>query len=158
MPAPIADLLNIIQSEIRLFRDFALTLEREARLLYEHTDDDRLAENTTIKTCQAEQLAELAKRRLNALTSMGYTPDHNGLDAAAKQHLALQPLHNELSRLAARAFELNTANGITLDTFIKHNRQTLNELQKLAGHGELYDEGGRSTSRTSRLRTPIRAG
>ncbi len=158
MPTSAADLLNVVQSEIQLFRDFVLTLEHEARLLSQHADDDRLAENTTIKTRQTEQLAELAKRRFNALTSMGYAPDYNGLDAAAQQHLALQPLHNELSQLAAQAFKLNTANGITLDAFIKHNQQALNELKKLAGHGDLYDEGGHSTPRASRLRTPIRAG
>ncbi|NYT79045.1 hypothetical protein H0A71_18815 [Alcaligenaceae bacterium] len=51
MPTSAADLLNVVQSEIQLFRDFVLTLEHEARLLSQHADDDRLAENTTIKTC-----------------------------------------------------------------------------------------------------------
>lgn len=158
MPTPAADLMSAIQSEIRLFRDLVLTLENEARLLSQHTDDDHLAENTTIKTRQAEQLAALAKRRLKALTAMGHAPDYSGLDAAAQQHQALQPVLHELRQLAAQAFTLNTANGITLDAFIKHNQMALNELQKLAGYGALYNEDGGCTPHTSRLRMPVRAG
>lgn len=158
MTAFVNELLHILKSEIRLFRDFVYTLELEAQILSKHTDDDSLAKNTARKTHEAKQLAALARRRMEALTAMGYTPDLDGLDAAALEHTALIPLQSELSQLAAQAFDLHTANGIMLDVLLKHNRQALNELQSLAGYGELYDGTGRNTPRPLRVHTRIRAG
>lgn len=157
MPAT-ATLRTLIETEIQLFHAFVQTLKNEARILAEHGDDHALAENTLCKTRQAEQMASLAQRRLDALAALGYPQDHAGLEAAVRAHNELGELYAELSRLAAQAHALNSANGITLDVFIQHNQRALNELEKLAGDGRLYDVSGRYTRRSHRTRPRVRAG
>ncbi|MFT0546641.1 flagella synthesis protein FlgN [Allopusillimonas ginsengisoli] len=158
MPTTAAKLQSILENEVVLFRGFVHTLEDEAHILSQDANDDTLAENTACKSSQAEKLAALANRRSEALAAMGFTPDPAGLDMAIHRHPELISLHSEIKQLAAKAFELNTANGIMLDAFVRHNRQTLNELGKLAGYGELYDGTGRNTPRLQPTRARIRAG
>ncbi|MBB5213402.1 flagella synthesis protein FlgN [Parapusillimonas granuli] len=147
----VAQLEASLQEELGLIQEFNTVLEAEAEALTAG-NDDALAASTARKNQYAERLAEAGRRRNGLLGRLGYEPDQPGLDAACAAHPSLRAGSRALLDEARRGRDLNTANGILIDTFLAHNQQTLDALRQLAGIGDLYDAKGRSRSSTGKTR------
>ena len=158
MTDTVAQLQASLAHEVNLVQEFIGILEREAEALAQPSGNDVLAETTGQKNGSAERLAQAAETRHALLIELGYSADKAGLEAAAEAHPALQDGASALYKLAGVADELNTANGITIDTFLAHNQQALDTLRSLAGIGNLYDASGRTRPGAKGAKTSIKAG
>lgn len=151
MNEAVTQLEDSLQQELQLVQEFNTILEAEAEAL-SAGNDGALTDSTAKKNQYAELLAAAGQRRNQLLNQMGYEADKAGLDAAVKDHASLQAGSKALLDQARRGQELNTANGIMIDTFLAHNQQTLDTLRQLAGIGDLYDAKGRSRSSKAKTR------
>jgi len=158
MPHTLDRLQTVLEQERNLVREFITALETEARVLSEPGDDQALAESTATKNRYADQLAATGEQRQALLSTLGYSADKAGLDALTADHPALQSVCTALLDQARQASELNTSNGIIIDTFLTHNQQTLETLRSLASVDNLYDANGRSKSSSKGQTKNIKAG
>ena len=152
------DLRTCLETEIALVQDFLAVLDVETAVLTEGRGDAALAETTARKNHYADQLAAVGERRQSLLSALGYTADKAGLDAVAHDHPDLRASCALLLEKARQASELNTSNGIIIDTFLQHNQQALDTLRSLAGIGTLYDASGRTRPAATGTSKNIKAG
>jgi flagella synthesis protein FlgN len=152
------DLRTCLETEIALVHEFLAVLDVETAVLTEGRGDVALAETTARKNQYADQLATIGERRQSLLSALGYSADKAGLDAMAQDHPDLRAVCAQLLEKARQASELNTSNGIIIDTFLQHNQQALDTLRSLAGMGALYDASGRTRPAAAAASTNIKAG
>ncbi len=139
----VQQLQECLLKETDLVQAFIAVLEAEALVLTEAGDTDALGASTENKNRCADQLMTVADERQFLLSQLGYSDDKAGLDAAAHDHPALQPACQALLEQAKVASRMNMSNGIIIDTFLAHNQQTLDALNRLAGVDNLYDASGK---------------
>ncbi|MBP6019223.1 MAG: flagellar protein FlgN [Burkholderiaceae bacterium] len=147
-----------LNQEISLVKEFSQLLEQEAQLLIDAAPTEALTNNTAEKNRLADQIAAWDEQRLTLLTELGYSPDKDGLNAAAAQHSELDATCQTLYQLADNARQLNDSNGQLISTFMAHNQQALDTLARLADPGHLYDASGRSRPGSKKPKTNIKAG
>ncbi len=147
-----------LNQEITLVKEFTQLLEQEAQLLLDAAPTEALTQNTAEKNRLADQIAAWDEQRLSLLTTLGYSPDKDGLNAAAAQHANINDSCQTLYQLADNARQLNANNGQLITTFMTHNQQALDTLARLADPGQLYDASGRSRPGSKQPKTNIKAG
>jgi len=146
-----------LDNEIALLSRFIAALESEASVLTSAEGVEALNASTTLKTQLAEQLGQAGNERDNELRQLGLEQGKMGLDAAAQTDSGLRASLDNMLALAARARQLNEANGQIIDAFLKYNQQALDTLGALAGIGGVYDASGR-TKNVAGGKKGIRAG
>jgi flagella synthesis protein FlgN len=152
------DLQTCLDTEIALVQEFLVVLDQETAVLTEGRGEAALAETTARKNHYADQLAAVGEQRQKLLTALGYSADKTGLDALSHDHPELRSRCAQLLEKARQASELNTSNGIIIDTFLQHNQQALDTLRSLAGIGALYDASGRTRPAGAATSKNIKAG
>jgi flagella synthesis protein FlgN len=152
------DLQTCLDTEIALVQEFLAVLELETAVLTEGRGEAALADTTARKNHYADQLAAVGERRQTLLSALGYSADKAGLDAVSHAHPELRASCTLLLEKARQASDLNTSNGIIIDTFLQHNQQALDALRSLAGIGALYDASGRTRPAPAGTSKNIKAG
>jgi flagella synthesis protein FlgN len=152
------ELQTCLDTEIALVQEFLAVLDLETAVLTEGRGEGALAETTARKNHYADQLAAVGEKRQTLLSALGYSVDKAGLDAVAQDHPELRARCALLLEKARQASELNTSNGIIIDTFLQHNQQALDTLRSLAGMGALYDASGRTRPAAAGTGKNIKAG
>lgn len=147
-----------LEQEHDLIQSFIEVLKEEAQALTEGGDTDALAESTEVKNRYADHLLSVANERQGLLVQLGYPADKSGLDAAARDHVELRETCQAVLEKAEAASQLNTSNGITINTFLAHNQQTLDMVRGLIGASNLYDASGRKNSGPQGARKGFKAG
>jgi len=156
MNSAVLGLQHCLEHEIVQARRFLAALQAEAQALETPDNGEALTGSTRQKAACAEDLSKAGLARQAALRELGYSADRQGLDAAVEANACLLDASRQLLELGRRASELNDANGIVIDTYLKHNQQALDTLRKIAGDASLYDASGRA-SRVPGQRKSIRA-
>ncbi|NYT65061.1 flagellar protein FlgN [Alcaligenaceae bacterium] len=156
--APLQQLHACLDQEISLIKTFTQILEQETQLLLDAAPTVALTENTAEKNKLADQIAAWDEQRLNLLTTLGYSPNKEGLTTAAEEHPEINASCQALYQLANQARELNDGNGQLIKTFMTENQQALDTLARLADPGQVYDASGRSRPGSKRPKTNIKAG
>ena len=140
-------LAHLIGEENQTVEAFIALLREEQALLSsgEAADLDRLPALIARKDAVAETLNRLAERRNAALTSLGLSPDRNGIEAwlaGRPQDTALHNRWQDTLRLAAEARELNRLNGELIAQRLQHNSRALDILQSGGRAPDLYGPDG----------------
>jgi len=94
------------------------------------------------KSGMVTRLGELAECRRDYLLSLGFTPDHHGMEALLNTHPQAANIWHELLGLARIAQQINLTNGAIIDARLNHHRAALAALQSAAGGASIYDASG----------------
>ena len=146
-----------LEAELALVQRFISILQAESNALEQPDHGEALDSTTQQKNICIVQLAEAGQAREAALAELGYTTSRTGLEQAAAAHPGLAPTCAQLFELGQQASELNAANGVIIDTYLKHTQQALQAMRQLTGDTDLYNASGRSAPVKGK-RTRITAG
>jgi len=147
-PAPeaIRTLLHCLEDDAQLMQAFIDALEHESTLLENLDDIPALEACAQRKNSLAASLANADACRNTALAQCGFSAGKAGMNEAACAHPDVASACLRLLDLAARARELNDANGIAIQLCAEHHALALQDLRSLLGSEDLYDARGRKTS------------
>ncbi len=157
MSKPLDPLQSCLRQEATLIRQFISVLQAEAQALEQTADTSALIASTQEKNRFYGLLTQAGEERQAQLLELGYSADKAGLNAAAHEHPALEPLCLDLFDLAKQASEMNTSNGAVIDIHMRRNQQALDALRRLGKMEPLYDASGR-THHAPAHRKNIKAG
>lgn len=127
-----AKFVSILAAEQKALRDGAV----------EHLDE--LARD---KSGKAQRLAELGERRARHLVAAGFSPDTYGMGSwinAHPQEISAIAAWRDLRQFAARAREMNQANGALIELRLRHHQQMLTALESACGATALYGPRGQT--------------
>lgn len=144
MSATPPTLQRCLEAELALVQRFIDILRAEAEALERPDHGEALNTSTQEKNLCIEQLLEAGQARDDALRELGFGPGRAGLDAACGSQPALRDTCARLFELGRQASDLNAANGVMIDTYLKHTQQALSAMQHLVGNPGLYDASGRT--------------
>ena len=134
-----------INDEKRTLQKFVEVLKKEEdALIHARIDDlDILASE---KVRLAEKLEYQAKRRMQYLSFLGYSPDKSGMQLwlSKQTNSDLHTIWNELTEFARAAQQINQTNGQIISTQLQYNQRTYMALQSAAGNISLYGPKGQA--------------
>jgi flagella synthesis protein FlgN len=158
--ASLDTLSSKLNLEAQLVEQFLAVLEAEWALLKDGKTND-LADTTARKEHFAQALDQAGKERETALAALGLPAGRPGLEQAAKQSPQVDAQVTRLFGLAEKAKQLNENNGVAIQVYLQHAQKMLDELNRLAGIGDVYDASGKTKTVANpgqpRLK-PIKAG
>ena len=137
-----------LRSELEQFRQFHQILQNEQETLAKG-DIDTLVKLAQMKTDKVTLLSQLTGRRLGALKSLSFTPDHAGFTQWLKH---CDPDNSKgvardweaLIELAKSAQHLNEINGALIKTKLRHNQDALAVLFGATNKVSLYGANGQA--------------
>lgn len=133
-------LLSHLTEERGVVEAFLELLDQEAEALA-HGSFDQLPALSERKAQIVDRLALLDSERERQQVALGYSPDHDGANAAAiAGGESLQRAWQELLQCAAQARERNHRNGVLIHTHLDYTRQSINFLR--ASGQSLYGSDG----------------
>jgi flagella synthesis protein FlgN len=143
-----AALAAALRSELEQFRQFHQILQNEQETLAKG-DIDTLVKLAQMKTDKVTLLSQLTGRRLSALKSLSFTPDHSGFTQWIKH---CDPDNSKgvardweaLLELAKSAQHLNEVNGALIKTKLRHNQDALAVLFGATNKVSLYGANGQA--------------
>lgn len=134
-----------IADERRIVQEFLEVLTKEEGALIQGRIDD-LDILASDKARLAEKLDCQAKRRMQYLSFLGYSPDKSGMQLwlSKQKNAELHTVWNELTELARTAEQINKTNGKIISTLLQYNQRTYMALQSAAGNISLYGPKGQA--------------
>lgn len=152
-------LLDQLKAENQSFEEFIHLLEHEASVLagdYTHTQIHDIA---TQKTTWHQHYAQQQTQRQKLLQQLELQDSVEALQGLADQDPLFGAQLERLLAQAARARELNQANGALIHEYLAHHQQALNALEQLQpdSSGGTYDARGRRAQGGTGQRTQTQA-
>lgn len=153
-----SSLKQALENEIKLLTDFNDVLNQESELLLHGQDNDAITQLSAQKIQYVDALAQADSLRASALKRLNHTNSTTGLKMAVQQDVTLEPLVDELFRLAEQAKTQNESNGILIHTYLQHNEEALEALAQLMQPVEkVYNARGKASVQRSYNRPSIKA-
>jgi flagella synthesis protein FlgN len=142
----------LIKAELDGFQEFHQLLLQEQGALIKG-DTDQLLRLASQKSELIEKLAGLGAQRHGLITTAGGTNNASGITAyldAIKAQASTRERWGKLLDLAREVDQLNSSNGILIDTRLRHNQQALSALHSAANPAaSLYGPDGQISAATS---------
>lgn len=134
-----------IDDEKRTVQEFVEVLKKEEDALINGRIDD-LDGLASDKARLAEKLEYHAKKRMQYLSFLGYSPDKSGMQLwlSKQTNAELHTIWNELTEFARTAQQINRTNGQIISTQLQYNQRTYMALQSAAGNISLYGPKGQA--------------
>jgi flagella synthesis protein FlgN len=134
-----------ILAEYKTFQEFHRILQEEQSALV-GGNVERLLQLVPLKNELLDQLTSFSNARNRSLSASGHENNSSGVEAwlnAGGADGKTREAWRELINLAREAEQLNHANGILIETSLRHNQQALSVLQAAANPGtSLYGRNG----------------
>lgn len=134
-----------LRAELETFREFLRILQQEQTALIDGNIDQLLL-LAPDKTALIDKLTAFSADRDRQMASAGYENTPAGLAAwfdAIGIGSETRNLWKQLLDLASEAEQANRANGILIETHLRHNQQAMSVLQSAANPGNsLYGPNG----------------
>lgn len=131
-PAAIADLTSRLHAERDALKSFIALLDAEQQALL-GGGTEQLLGLADSKIRAAGELGKLAEGRQNDLHERGASMEAGGTSAWLQAHAAnLLPSWRSIQQLAGQAQQMNRANGVLIQSRLRHNQQALMALQNAA--------------------------
>ena len=145
-----------LKAELAAFQKFYEILKREEESLAQ-SDVEQLVSLARLKSENVLLLTQLSDKRNQFLISQNLTPDQHGIEMLVKTYPSSDPggeipkIWRNMLGLAQKAQQLNAANGIMIESKLRHNQQALGILQSAVNQATLYGPDGKThTSGTGR--------
>lgn len=133
-----------IRAEYEVFQEFQRTLQHEHAALMQG-ETERLLQLAPRKSELIEKLSVFSAGRNRMLQGAGLENTPAGIAAlldALSVDAATRKSWNELLALAREAEQVNSSNGILIETHLRHNQQAMAVLRSAANPGSLYGPNG----------------
>ncbi|MBU0592523.1 MAG: flagellar protein FlgN [Pseudomonadota bacterium] len=142
----------LIKAEFGGFQEFHLLLQQEQGALIKG-EADQLLRLAALKSELIEKLAGLSAQRSLYISAAGCENNSSGVAAyldSIKAQTETRELWSKLLDLARDVDQINSTNGILIDTHLRHNQQTLSVLQSAANpSSSLYGPNGQISGSAS---------
>jgi len=138
-----------LKAELEAFQKFYEILKREEECLA-RSDVEQLIALAQLKSENVLSLTRLSDKRNQFLISQNLTPDQHGIEMLVKTNPLSDPggeipkIWRNLLSLAQEAQQLNLANGIMIESKLRHNQQALGILQSAVNQATLYGPDGKT--------------
>ncbi len=138
-------LLQILNAEHQAFSEFISLLEHESSVLQGQYTHEEIHHIATQKTAWHQQYTQLQNKRRKILQALELQDSAKALQDLAEHNPLIQEHLNSLLDSAAKAQELNHANGQLIQEYLNHHQHALNILHSLNPEqsAQTYDATGR---------------
>lgn len=152
-------LLQTLQAENQAFEQFLQLLQHEASVLagqYTHEEIHQIANK---KTVWHQEYGKLQNKRRKLLQALELQDSVEALQTLADEDPKFKERLDSLLANAAKAQELNQANGKLIQEYLSHHQHALNVLQSLQPEqaGQTYDSSGKRSKGSAGQHTQIKA-
>ena len=145
-----SDLLEILEKEVGLFRDFLTVLQKERQYMID-LSLDKLHECHNHKETIIFNLTVLEDARIELIAEIqgdhqtGFTATLSAIidDAPLRYKKGMESCQSNLKSLVDSIKEINQINGILADRAINYTRNSLSFLNRLVSQLPVYHQSGR---------------